>query len=360
MSEESQDSDKQYEASQKKLDDARMKGDIARSVDITTAAAYAGFLLAGAAIGPWALVTLGTTLAVLLDQAAAMSAVMFSGSPVPLFGGMLAAIAIAILPMFAAPAAVAALSVLVQRGFVFAPSKLAPKLSRISPITALGNKFGRAGLFEFFKSFVKLVIYSVILGFYLAGQLPRIVGTLHLSPGIVTAELVRLTLGMLFIVLLVALGLGVVDLAWQRAEHLRKNRMSRKEVTDEVKQSEGDPMLKQQRRQKGISIAMNQMLSKVPEADVIIVNPTHFAVALKWDRTAASAPVCIAKGVDEIAARIREIAAEHAVPVHSDPPTARALHASVDIGQEIQPEDYRAVAAAIRFAENIRQKARGR
>ena len=105
---------------------------------------------------------------------------------------------------------------------------------------------------------------------------------------------------------------------------------------------------------------MNKMLADVPTADVVIVNPTHFAVALKWDRSAGSAPVCVAKGVDEIAARIRELASEHAVPLHSDPATARALHASVEIGSEIAPDHYRAVAAAIRFAENIRQKAKSR
>ena len=128
-------------------------------------------------------------------------------------------------------------------------------------------------------------------------------------------------------------------------------------MMDELKQSEGDPLMKQQRRQRGQEIAMNRMLADVPKADVVIVNPTHFAVALQWDKTRA-APLCLAKGVDETAARIRELAQEYAVPLHSDPPTARALYAEVNIGEEIRPEHYRAVAAAIRFAENIRNKAR--
>ena len=157
--------------------------------------------------------------------------------------------------------------------------------------------------------------------------------------------------------LLVALALGSVDFLWQRAEHIRKNRMSRKEMMDELKQSEGDPFIKQQRRQRGQEIATNKMLQDVPTADVVIVNPTHYAVALKWDRSQAMAPICVAKGVDEIAARIREIAVENAVPMHSDPPTARALHADVELGQEISQHHYRAVAAAIRFAEEIRKKA---
>jgi flagellar biosynthetic protein FlhB len=118
--------------------------------------------------------------------------------------------------------------------------------------------------------------------------------------------------------------------------------------------------MKQERRQRAYDIAMNQMMADIPEADVVIVNPTHYAVALKWDRARGTAPKCVAKGVDEIAAKIREIAAEHGVALHSDPPTARAIHATVEIGDEIRPEHYRAVAAAIRFAEAMRKKARRR
>ena len=117
-------------------------------------------------------------------------------------------------------------------------------------------------------------------------------------------------------------------------------------------------MLKQQRRQKGIAIAMIQMLADVPTADVIVVNPTHYAVALKWSRESAGAPICVAKGVDEIAARIRDLATENMVPIHSDPPTARTLFATVKVGDEISPEHYGAVAAAIRFAESVAQKAK--
>jgi flagellar biosynthetic protein FlhB len=127
-------------------------------------------------------------------------------------------------------------------------------------------------------------------------------------------------------------------------------------VIDEHKDSEGDPHLKQQRRQRGHDIATNRMLLDVGCADVIIVNPTHYAVALKWKRSDRSAPICLAKGVDEIAARIREQAALHGVAVHSDPPTARALHATVEVGAPIRPEHYRAVAAAIRFAEALRKR----
>lgn len=357
---ETEDDDKQFEASQKKLDDAREKGDIPRSADLTTAASYGGFVLAGAAFGAASLLGLGETLRGVLDRSDSLARMTFAGDAGTLAGGLMTEIAPKLGPWFGLPAVLALASIIGQRGFVFAGDKLAPKLSRISPLASAKSKFGRTGLFEFAKSLTKLAIYSTVLGVYLTGQMPRLLGTLTLSPALIASEMLRLVSGLLFIVLAVALTLGVADLLWQQAEHQRKNRMTRQELTDEMKHAEGDPKLKQQRRQKGIEIAMNQMLADVPTADVVIVNPTHYAVALKWDRARGRAPVCVAKGVDEVAARIREVANENAVPIHSDPPTARALHASIEIGEEIRPDHYRAVAAAIRFAESLRKKARAR
>jgi flagellar biosynthetic protein FlhB len=116
--------------------------------------------------------------------------------------------------------------------------------------------------------------------------------------------------------------------------------------------------MRQQRRQRGYDIATNRMMNDVPKADVVIVNPRHVAVALRWDRGAGGAPVCVAKGVDEVALRIRAVAMEAGVPIRQDPPTARALHATVTIGEEIPPAHYRPVAAAIRFADAVRRRAR--
>jgi flagellar biosynthetic protein FlhB len=134
---------------------------------------------------------------------------------------------------------------------------------------------------------------------------------------------------------------------------MAKNRMTRQEVLDEMKQSEGDPQLKARRRQKAQEIALNQMLQDVPDATVIVVNPTHYAVALKWSPMDPSPPVCLAKGVDHAAARIREAAAQADIPIFSDPPTARALHATVEVGEAIDREHFAAVAAAVRFARAL-------
>ena len=358
MSEDTEASEKQFEPTQKKLDDAREKGEIAKSTDVTTAAAYAGLLLIGMTIGGQVMLNLGTSLAAILSQADEIGVLIFDGSAQPMQGGIIRAVMVNTAPWFGLPALLAVLSIIAQRAFVVTTSKIEPKLNRISLISGIKNKFGRQGLFEFAKSFAKLTIYATIMGLFLRSQLERIVASMYQPPGIVVAILGKILLELMAIVVVVAIVLGGADYLWQRAEHIRKNRMSRKDMTDEMKQSEGDPMMKQQRRMKGQAIAMNKMLAEVPTADVVIVNPTHYAVALKWDRASKTAPICVAKGVDESAAKIREIAFENAVPVHSDPPTARALHAGVEIGQTIDPEHYRAVAAAIRFAETMRSKAR--
>lgn len=358
MSGEDADQDKQYDASQKKLDDAREKGEVAKSVDLTTAAGYGGFIVAAYFAGPATMVSLAEGMSVLLGRADHLAAEVFGGTSVPFMSGLYALTGAAMLPWVVLPAVFAILSVVAQRAFVFAPSKLAPKGSRISLIKGFGNKFGREGIFEFLKSTVKLAIFCVILGVFLAIQFPAIMETLKMTPSMVTTRFLGMTVQLLLLVLVVALLIGIVDLMWQMAQHQRKNRMSRQELLDEQKQSEGDPMMKQQRRQKAVTIAMNQMLADVPDADVVIVNPTHYAVALKWDRRAGQAPVCVAKGVDEIAARIREIAEAKGVAIHSDPPTARALFATVQLGDEIRADHYKAVAAAIRFADTLRAKRR--
>lgn len=352
--------DKSHDPTQHKLDQARKKGELARSADLNTAAAYGGFLLAALVAGAASIDTIGTAMVVLLGQAGPLAELVFDGAASTPVGGLLATVILGSLAWFLIPAALALMSALAQRSVVFAPSKVAPKLSRIDPIQNAKNKYGLSGLFEFAKSFAKLLLYSVLLAVFLVNRFPDMAGSLYAEPPVVSALMGRMLVEFLFIVLLIALFIGAVDYMWQHHDHLRKNRMSHREMREEHKTQEGDPHLKQERRQRATRIASQQMMADVPTADVVIVNPTHYAVALKWSRTPGSAPVCVAKGVDHIAHAIRDCAAEHGVPIQRDPPTARALHATTDIGAQIDPQHYRAVAAAIRFSEAMRLRARSR
>ncbi|MEO1152261.1 MAG: flagellar type III secretion system protein FlhB [Pseudomonadota bacterium] len=359
MSESDEEEDeKPFEATQKRLDEARRKGEFAKSADLTTAAGYAGVLLAALAFGAGTLLSLGEGLAAFLARAAPMSRAMFDGSAAPVAAAAGFALAQPLAPWFLLPAAAALLGVIVQQAFVVSLERIKPKLNRISPIDGAKQKFGRGGLFEFAKSTVKLVIYALVLGLFMVAELPEMLATVAQSPAQATVTLLQMSLRFLVLVVAISAVIGVIDFLWQRAEHLRKHRMSHKELADESKENEGDPYLRARRRDKAMEIATNRMIGDVPDATVVIVNPTHFAVALSWDRGGHGAPVCVAKGVDEVAARIREVAAIHGVPVHRDPPTARALHASLSVGEAIPPEHYRAVAAAIRFADAL--AARGR
>ena len=343
--------EKPHDPTQKRLDDARGRGEVPRSSDLSVAAAYGGLLLVFTGFGAGLIGRIAETCATILGEADRIE----PGAVIGLLGRALLP---AVAPLLLAPAALVLVGLLAQRGIVFTPSKLMPKLSRVSPLATAAHKFGRGGLFEFAKSVAKLVAVSAALYAVLAESMPKILGLIALSPAIALQIQLQITLRFLAVVVAVSAVIGALDYLWQRAEHLRKLRMSRKDMIDEMKDSEGDPHVKQQRRRRGAAIAMNQMIADVARADVVIVNPTHYAVALKWSRAAHRAPVCVAKGTDEVAARIRAAAAGAGVPVHSDPPTARALHADVEIGAEVRPAHYQAVAAAIRFSEKMRAKAR--
>jgi flagellar biosynthetic protein FlhB len=347
----SADAEKEHDPTPQRLEEARQRGDVPQSADLTAAASLAGFLLALMAFGPG-----------LVDRAGAAGRALLS-EPEQIGRAELAAhawnTAAAVTPLVLLPAGAAVAALFAQQALVFAPERLAPKLSRISPFAAAGQKFGAEGLTDFAKSALKLTLAGSVLLAFLIGRAPDIVASHMLAPGPAAALMASLLTAFLALALALGAALGALDLLLQRTRFMRRNRMTRQELLDEMKRSEGDPHLKAERRGRGREIATNRMLAEVPRADVVIVNPTHFAVALRWDRGKGRAPVCLAKGVDEIAARIRAAAAAAGVPLHSDPATARALHASLEVGDEVRPEHYRAVAAAIRFSEAMRRRARG-
>lgn len=360
MSEENESHDKPHDPSQKKLLDARKKGDFGKSSDLNTSMSYAGVLVVAFGFGTSSLITLSGGLLSFIARPDQLSSFIFD-YPISSVWSSLGFVVIAnILPWFIFPSLGVLFSLCVQRSFVLAPDKLRFKINRISLVANWKNKFGTRGLFEFFKSFVKLAIFSVLLAIFLFLESDRMISAAALSSAQVVDIWMELCLVILCFVLVTSLVISLVDVVWQKYSHFQKNRMSDKELKDEVKESEGDPYFKSARRAKAQEISMNQMLQGVKSADVVVVNPTHFAVALKWAKGIDRAPACVAKGRDEMAFKIREVADMASVPIFRDPPTARGLYADISIDQEIAPKYYRAVAAAIRFSEAMRDKQRSR
>ena len=353
------DSEKSHEPSQKRLDDARKRGDVPRSPDLTTAAVYAGVLLALTLAGSTALQQAGSAAVTLIGQSDRLAPMILKAGRAPT-AGLLTAFVMPFLPILALPMLAAILSLVAQRSLILSPEKIAPKLSRISPIAAFGQKFGREGLFAFGKSLTKMIVTCLLVAVLLPRHADDLLISLQLSPGQSSTLLFQILTEFLFLALLSTLSFGGLDYGWQYLQHRRRNMMSRQEMVEESRDSEGDPHMKGHRRQRGREIAMSRMLQDVASADVVLVNPTHYAVALKWRRGDRSAPILLAKGADDIAARIREKAAEAGVPLHRDPPTARAIYATVEIGSPILPAHFKAVAAAIRFAEAMRKRAKAK
>lgn len=358
MSEDS--GEKTHDATPERIAEARRKGDVPRSADANAAAAYLGLLAATLALGAWTVDRAASALMIFIDQPDRLVGRILGPGGAGLSAAIIGEAALAMTPFFLLPFAAVLVSLFAQRAIVFSTSKLEPKLSKLSLLSNAKQKFGPTGLVEFAKALVKLIAISAILTAMLRDDIDGMVGAAAADPRVLGALLADELVAVLTAASLIAVAIAGVDLIWQRFDHGRKLRMSLEEIKEEFKRSEGDPHVKAQRRARAEAIANNRMMLDVPKADVVIVNPTHYAVALKWSRAKRSAPVCVAKGEGETALRIREVAAIARVPIHSDPPTARVLHATVEIGREIAPEHYRAVAAAIRFADRLRRAARAR
>lgn len=352
--------EKVHDPTPQKLAEARRKGDVPRSLDLSAAAGFVGLLLAILGAGTSILTEAGGVFSQLIARSDSFAPMVLGPGGRSVIGPVMVAALMGLLPILLLPFATALLSLVAQQAFVFAPDKIAPKFSRLGMITNAKNKFGPTGLVQFAKNVIKMVAIGSALAAYLMSRQDELIGAVR-GNGWSVASLIGETLVTLLAITCAIYGiLGLIDILWQKFDHARKLRMSFQELRDEAKMTEGDPHLKQERRKRGQEIATNQMMRDVPDADVVIVNPTHYAVALSWTREKHTAPKVVAKGVDTVAARIREIASESGIPIHRDPPTARAVHDLVDVGDEIAPEHYKAVAAAIRFAESIREKAKTR
>jgi len=242
-----------------------------------------------------------------------------------------------------------------QFGLLLSGESLMPSLEKISPLAGLKRIFSMRSLSEFLKGLLKI---AVVGGIVYAVITPS-VGALHKLIGMEIVQLlgvmVELLNRLLFTVFAAMVVITALDVFYQRYEHIKGLRMSRQEIKDEMRESEGDPMVKGRLRQLRMERARKRMMADVPKADVVVTNPTHYAVALKYDAQMAS-PKVVAKGVDKVAQKIREIAKENDVPVVENPPLARGLYAAIDIDQEITPEFYKAVAEVIGYIYRMKRK----
>ena len=351
MSEEEKDL-KDFEPTQKKLEDARRKGDIVKSTDVGSLSIYCGMYVAILYFSSGFAQELGSAFVATISASASyLDLDVFYSSSLTL------ATVQSVWPLFVLPFLLAVIAFLVQRAFVFAPSKLEPKLNRISILKNFKQKFGLSGLFEFAKSSLKMFAVCICLTVFTIYNIEPIIFSALLKSSVSLSLWYDLGLRFLTVLIAVLFVFAAIDYGFQYFDYMRRNRMTQKEVRDETKDAEGDPYMKNERQARARQISSQQMLSDVAGADVLVVNPTHYAVALAWERTPGSAPKCVAKGVDELALSMREIAGDANVPIHRDAPTARSLYASTEVGSEIDPEFYQAVAEAIRFADELRAKA---
>jgi flagellar biosynthetic protein FlhB len=352
--------EKSFDPTPQRLAEARRKGDIPRSTDVTAAATYLALLAVVATVGAFALTRAASVLMIFVAQPDRLEGRILGPGGPGLSGAILLEALGALAPLFLVPIAAVLVSLFAQQAVTFSGEKLEPKLSRLSLVANARQRFGPTGLVEFAKAAIKLAAVATALLLYIVRDFDRMIGASTADAKVIGALMMESLLVLLTLTALIAVTIAGIDVVWQRFDHARRLRMSYQDLRDEAKQSEGDPHVKAQRRSRAEAIATNRMLLDVPKADVVIVNPTHYAVVLKWSRARGSAPACVAKGEGAVALRIREVAETAGVPIHADAPTARALHATVEIGREIAPEHYRAVAAAIRFAERMRHAARAR
>lgn len=241
-----------------------------------------------------------------------------------------------------------------QTGFVFAPKKIEPDWNKLNIFAALPKFINMKKIVESLKGIIKITVIAVISVLVIRPYLTNV----NLMPTMdimaILAFIHKIVVLLIFTVVIATLIIAVADFAYQKYAHLKKLRMTKQEVKDEYKQMEGDPLVKSRIRQIRMERARHRMMDAVPNADVVIVNPTHYAVALEYKMDKMDAPVVVAKGLDNIALKIREVAEQNEVPVVENPPLARALFASVEIDQMIPSEHFKAVAEVIGYVMQLK------
>lgn len=266
----------------------------------------------------------------------------------------------ALLPFLIILTVISASTLAAQSGVVLAWKKLTPELGRVNPLKGFQRLLSTESLVRLILNLLKIGMLLACAAYSLPGRLSGIIslGTAAAAGAwdAATELIYRLALNLALVMLL----LGILDYIWQRWQLMKSLRMTKQELREELKRMEGDPLLKQRRRQIAQKLAMQRIAQDVPKAEVIITNPTEFAVALSYVEGEMAAPRVIAKGVDHLALRIRQIAQQHGVPVVQRPPLARALYAAVEVGDEVPPLYYRAVAEVLAYVYQISGRAAAR
>ncbi|MBQ0710474.1 MULTISPECIES: flagellar biosynthesis protein FlhB [unclassified Ochrobactrum] len=339
---------KTEEATEQKIRDALEKGNMPFSRETPILAGIASFLIIAVFVAAPATTKLAVFLRELIDRPEDW--LLNSAEDASrLFGVLALAVGAALVPVFIIiPLAGIAASAF-QNAPRFVGERIRPQASRISPLKGWQRIFGRAGQVEFLKSLAKFLAASVIVFvvFFSGNSLftDAVASDPSALPEFLRENMVRLLVANVLAITAIA----GFDLAWSRIHWRQELRMTRQEVKDELKQSEGDPLVKSRLRSLGRDRARRRMINTVPTATLIVANPTHFSVALRYKPDQDAAPIVVAKGQDLIALKIREIAAQHSIPIFEDVPLARALYKQVNVDQMIAPEFYKAVAELIRI-----------
>jgi flagellar biosynthesis protein FlhB len=340
------------EPSQRRLQEARERGQLPRSRELTTFAAMLGGSAALAAVGG----TLASHMSQMMRHALSIDAKSLNGID-SMFGGLTDASMSALtglLPVFGALIGLVLLAAVILGGWNFSPQALAPDFTRLSPLAGLKRLFGLHGASELGKALLKCAVVGGVCAGVTSALFGDVLSLAHMTPQAAVGRGAHL-LSWAFVWLCSSLALvAIVDVPLQLFQFKRSLRMTRQEVRDESKELDGRPEVKQRIRQMQQTLARRRMMHKVPTADVVIVNPTHFAVAIKYDPQKMRAPRVLAKGVDLVAHNIRRIAEENRVPVFESPKLARALYRSTDLNKEIPTGLYMAVAQVLSYIFRIR------
>lgn len=355
MSDEAPEQDaKTEDPSQKKLEDAHKKGDVAKSQEVVTWFMLLGSAVIFAMMGPGAAAALADSLKVIIMNADRFE---LGGAG---FGAFFNNLALAMIATVLLPLVVlstcAVLANLIQHRPLFSAEPITPKLSKISPLAGAKRLFSTESLVNFGKGLLKIGIVGAVVIMVVWPERDRLDTMMTADPQMILADFQEIGIKIFMAVLAIVTVIAFADYLYVRQKWWKKLMMTVQETRDEYKQMEGDPHIKGKLRQLRQERARKRMMAAVPDATVVITNPTHFAVALKYDK-AMRAPRCVAKGADAVAFRIRELAKEHDVPIVENPPLARALFASVDVDETIPNEHFKAVAEVIGFVMRLKQGA---